>query len=131
MSEALYELRYRAIRLWLVIKHRSFFRCPFCEGKGGAMSGYYEPEWSECHACHRHWDDLVDHGLGWVEGRLPLLEWLRAKVAIRCGIGFICRFREAAACKLGWHYWMDEDDIEPGLKICCVCYEDNSSDIAP
>jgi hypothetical protein len=25
--------------------------CPHCDGKGGAVSGYYEPEWSGCRCC--------------------------------------------------------------------------------
>lgn len=26
--------------------------CPACNGEGGAMSGYYEPEFSECGCCY-------------------------------------------------------------------------------
>lgn len=26
--------------------------CPLCGGTGGAISGYYEPEWSECRLCN-------------------------------------------------------------------------------
>jgi hypothetical protein len=25
--------------------------CPHCDGQGGGMSGYYEPEWSGCRCC--------------------------------------------------------------------------------
>jgi len=33
---------------------RNLFRpvCPACEGKGGEISGYYEPEFSECGCCY-------------------------------------------------------------------------------
>lgn len=33
--------------------------CPACEGEGGAMTGYYEPEFSECMCCYydRWYDD--------------------------------------------------------------------------
>ncbi len=111
-------------RSWLILKHRPFFRCPFCEGKGGAMSGYYEPEWSECYECYRSWEPLVDCGVDWFEGRLALLDWIRAKAAQRCGIWQICGLRQLLACKLGWHRWMNEDAIQPGLRICCICYRD-------
>ena len=40
---------------------RDLFRpvCPACAGEGGAMSGYYEPEFSECMCCYydRWYDD--------------------------------------------------------------------------
>lgn len=26
--------------------------CPACDGEGGSMSGYYEPEFSECSCCY-------------------------------------------------------------------------------
>ncbi len=33
---------------------RNMFRpvCPACKGEGGAVSGYYEPEFSECMCCY-------------------------------------------------------------------------------
>ena len=32
--------------------------CPECDGEGGRMSGYYQPEWSECGLCNP--DGTVD-----------------------------------------------------------------------
>jgi len=34
--------------------------CPECDGNGGGMSGYYEPEWSDCDCCNPQGRDLED-----------------------------------------------------------------------
>jgi hypothetical protein len=31
--------------------------CPACNGDGGEMSGYYEPEFSECQCCNERGDN--------------------------------------------------------------------------
>lgn len=38
----------------MIGKIRDLFRpiCPHCDGKGGFMSGYYEPEFSGCSCCN-------------------------------------------------------------------------------
>jgi hypothetical protein len=122
LDEAWWQIRYAVKRLWLIVKHRPFIICPFCKGKGGEVSGYYEPEWSECRACWHHWEDLEDHGLRWFAGRLPAWEYLRARASIWCGMWEVTRFRDLIRCKIGIHRWQRDDDIEPGLETCCVCY---------
>lgn len=122
ISDAWWSVRYAAKRVWLVVRHRPLITCPFCKGAGGEMSGYYEPEWSECSACWGHWNDLEDHGIRWAVGRLPLWDYLRARASLWCGMWELTRFRDLIRCKLRIHRWMNEDDMEPGLRICCVCY---------
>jgi hypothetical protein len=121
IDEAQWQLRNNAMRLWLVVKHRPLVKCPFCKGKGGEVSGYYEPEWCECHACYDHWEQLTDHGLRWFEGRLPVWEYLRARASIRFGLWYPARFRDLIRCKMGRHRWVDE--VDHSMQICCVCYE--------
>lgn len=111
------------IRIWMLAKHRPFITCPFCDGKGGAMSGYYEPEWSECRECYPHWEPLTDCGPEWCVGRLPVWEWVRARISLAFGLWYIANIRTVIACRLGFHDWMNEDRMEPGLRICCVCYQ--------
>lgn len=86
MDEGLWWLRTWAARLWLIARHRPFFTCPFCRGNGGAMSGYYEPEWCECSACWPRWEGLEDHGMKWFIGRMPLMDYLRAGSSIWAGL---------------------------------------------
>jgi hypothetical protein len=109
-------------KLFLILKHRSIFCCPFCKGHGGEVSGYYEPEWTECHCCYEHYDELNDHGMEWFVGRVPLWVWIRAKVSIRCEFWFCGTIRNCIRCRMGWHYWMDESRIEPGYEVCACCY---------
>jgi hypothetical protein len=114
-----------ARRAWVVLKHRSFLVCPFCKGSGGEVSGYYEPEWSECATCFKHYEEFDDHGMQWFVGRLPLIAWIRAKASIRFGLWYSARFRDLLACKFGRHRWMDEGpdgDSEKRLHICATCY---------
>lgn len=108
---------------WLVLWLHPLFKCPFCDGAGGAMEGYYEPEWSECH-CWHSWETLEDRGLKWFTGRLPLIEWCRAKLSFKYQLGGIMPFRLILRCRLGFHSWLDEE-IEEGLKICGVCWDTN------
>lgn len=122
-EEFTYWLRNVAVIAWLVVKHRPFFICPFCKGDGGAMSGYYEPEWSECPECFDHWSDLVDHRATWFDGRMPLLKRIRAAVSIRAGLWYTARLRDVLSCRLKRHDWMTEAHLsEPGHRICGVCY---------
>lgn len=55
-------------------------RCPFCKGAGGEVSGYYEPEWSECMWCWSQADWLADNVSPWFEGRVHPLRWPRLKI---------------------------------------------------
>jgi hypothetical protein len=123
LYEAWWFIRDNARRAWLIVKRRPFLRCPFCKGEGGAVQGYYEPEWTECRVCFDHWNELDDYSMPWFVGRLPLLQWIRAKVAQRFGLWYVVSVREALLCRLGFHRWRPEDGIEPGLRICCRCYE--------
>lgn len=121
IEDAWWNVREFAVKAWLVVRHRPFFTCPLCKGKGGAMQGYYEPEWSECSACYERWESLDDHGWTWFVGRLPLLDYLRCRASIRCGMWELTRFRDLIRCKLGIHRWHDDEAV--GKPICCVCYE--------
>lgn len=126
LDELWYSVSGWAKRIWLFIRNRPLIKCPFCNGAGGEMSGYYEREWTECSECWRHWDELEDRGINWVVGRMPLLKFIRAKLSIRLGHWRTACIRELIACKLGRHDWMNEDEAEPGLRICRVCYEHKS-----
>lgn len=108
---------------WLVLWHRPLMRCPICKGAGGATSGYYEPEWCECSTCWDYWNDLEDCGMEWFVGRAPIWIWLRARLSIACGMWYAVRIRDLVRCRVGLHRWMNEDEMEPGLRVCCVCYE--------
>lgn len=86
------------------------------------MEGYYEPEWSECD-CWRYWEDLEDWGVTWFVGRLPLLPLIRAKLSRRfLKLDQVTRFRDLVRCLTGFHPWMNEE-IEPGRRLCGVCFE--------
>lgn len=123
-SEVWWQARYTAKRLWLIVRHRPLITCPICKGVGGEISGYYEPEWSECSACWHHWEDLEDHGMPWFVGRLPLLMYVRARLSLRFGLWYPARFRDVLGCKLGIHSWMSEEEscAGPGTRLCGVCY---------
>lgn len=119
-----WELRRAAKVAWLWLRHRPLVTCPFCKGRGGAMEGYYEPEWSECRACWTLWNDLEDYGATWFVGRISLRGWVRAKVSIRFGFWELTRVRDVVRCRfLRWHRWTNADTTDPGLRLCCVCYE--------
>ncbi len=52
------------LKLWRLIRPA----CPHCEGKGGFMDGYYEPEWSGCRCCdpdEERMDEPVTHVWRW------------------------------------------------------------------
>lgn len=126
MSEIIGELCYSAKRwlriAWLIVRHRPFFKCPLCKGRGGE-SDYYG-EWSECR-CWAYWNDLEDWGCEWFIGRAPFREWLRFKVSARSGLP-PCRVRDVIKCKLGWHRWVDMHTGNPPCgqgELCCLCYE--------
>jgi hypothetical protein len=125
------ELLRRLEAAWLWIRHRPLIKCPFCQGKGGAMSGYYEPEWSECGECFRFWDDLDDHGWPWFVGRLPVWAWLQSKASIRARLWYRLSFTSLIKCKIGIHRWMNEDRMEPGLRICARCWKDKKVPVGP
>lgn len=61
-------------RLWRLIRPA----CPYCEGKGGFIDGYYEPEWSGCRCCdpdEERMDDPVTHVWRWSWWWFRLSEW--------------------------------------------------------
>lgn len=111
-------------KLWLVIRWRALFKCPICDGAGGAMEGYYEPEWSECE-CYYYWESLEDWGLTWFVGRLPLLPFVRASVSRRLlKIEYILTFQDIARCFTGFHRWMPREyQIQRNQRICAVCFQ--------
>ena len=108
--------------IWAILRARTFLKCPFCKGAGGSVVGYYEPEWTECYECYSEWDNLADMGMEWFQGRVSLLNYLRSRIAIACGLWSREKIKHSVGCKLGRHLWMDESEIEDGLEVCCVCY---------
>lgn len=106
--------------LWLIIKYRSFFKCPICDGEGGKVD--YWGEWAEC-CCDYYWDELYDEGLYWFCGKLPLLQYIIAKdteSAHMVGIDF----KYYLACKLGIHdINYDEKRYGKNNGVCKCCYE--------
>ncbi len=91
------------------------------------MDGYEVREWSECFSCYCTWSETEDCGMDWTVGRLSVRRWLRAKALFWLFGGpfgpEVPTLRRQIACRVGWHRWMNEDDIEPGLQICAWCYE--------
>ena len=59
----------------------------------------------------------------WFEGRLPLWIWVRAKLSMSLGFDPCTRVHDAILCRLGFHCWMDGGLVEPGEKMCRVCYQ--------
>lgn len=110
--------------MWLIVKHRPLLTCPLCKGRGGEVSGYYEPEWSECD-CEPHWDQLEDAGMTWCVGRLPVWWWVRVKVSMSRGLCFmgIPRVRDVLRCAVGWHNWHKEESMGAGSYLCVVCFK--------
>lgn len=51
--------------------------CPCCEGKGGFMDGYYEPEFSGCRCCNpdEDCDDEITRVWRWQWWMFRLAEW--------------------------------------------------------
>ena len=112
-----------ATRAYLVLRHRPLVKCPMCNGKGGEMQGYYEPEWSECWYCYDFWGELEEWRCEWFVGRVPVLAWLRGRILTRLGHGFSMshgRVRWAILCRLGWHKWQDDECLG---RHCWRCYE--------
>lgn len=105
---------------WLtVLRDRCWIKCPACGGDGGEMSGYYEPEWTECWACYAAWEEAEDHGVDWSVGRLGPVRWIWAK------LGPLWNWRCAI---FGLH------QVDPTLpQACAVCYEkvDRHNEKAP
>lgn len=87
-------------RAWSIIHWSPLAKCPVCHGQGGAVEGYFEPEFVECDTCWPFWRDAEDHHLDWAVGRLDPLRWLRAWLLAKtaghrtlrtwafCGLGF-------------------------------------------
>lgn len=59
--------------LWNIIRPV----CPACDGKGGSMSGYYEPEFDSCRCCNRddQNDEEVTHVWRWQWWRFKFNQW--------------------------------------------------------
>lgn len=108
--------------LWLIIRLRPFIKCPYCEGEGGAVSGYYEPEWMECWHCHRYWEAISDYyyDRSWWEGRMPLLVWVRAKASIRAKMPGLSRWRDIICCRLG--KCLNFMDADAKTLVCRACF---------
>jgi hypothetical protein len=119
--EWLWAVRCFGRRIGLVARHRPLLTCPFCKGRGGS-SDYYG-EWCECPDCFHFWHALENHRWEWFVGRVPVWTWVRAKVCIYFGHWECIRLRDLFRCKLGFHRWFNQDDMEPGLRICGTCYE--------
>lgn len=139
MNNAIQNLKYR-IEDWgysvrnfcRAVRLRPLVICPFCRGKGGEMSGYYEPEWSECSTCWRCWRDLEDCGWNWFVGRVPVWTWVQSKLSIRAGLWYPLPVTGLIKCKVfGLHRWMNEDESQPGLRICANCWKNKTVDVGP
>lgn len=107
--------------IWALLWWQPFFTCPVCDGAGGAMEGYYEPEWSECSSCWHYWETLDDYGIERFNGRLSLFQLWRVKLAKKLGVEEAFPFREIVRCLTGHHNWLNEE-VEPGLRICGWCW---------
>lgn len=56
--------------------------CPFCEGKGGFVDGYYEPEFSGCRCCdpnEERMDEPVTRVWRWQWWLFRYREWREAR----------------------------------------------------
>lgn len=107
--------------IWLIVKHRPFFNCPFCRGDGGYRD--YYGEWCECSACYGHWEELYDFDIRCAQGRVPFWLWIRGKASIMAKLGEPATLTRIALCKIGLHRWMKYDvgggDTD---EMCAVCY---------
>src|SRR5262245_23316032 len=102
--------------LWLIIWLHPVIKCPLCKGQGGAMAGYYEPEWTECE-CWNDWRDLEDRGRAWFIGRLTPLNWCRAKAAMKfVKIESVIPLLDTLRCATGLHRW-SRTEVEPGHEL--------------
>jgi hypothetical protein len=111
---------YFLYKIWLIVKHRPFIKCPFCGGIGGSIEGYYEREWSECHACYDEWRGLDDCNLSWFVGKTSLLNWIRSKLSIRSGLWYRAKLVTILRCKIGLHKFSEMGYDE---KLCVYCYK--------
>lgn len=131
MNYYIESLGYFARDVWLILRRRPLLPCPFCKGKGGAVTGYEEPEWCECTTCYEHWDDLIDAGWGWFQGRIPVWTWVQSKLSIRAGLWYALPLIDLAKCKFGIHAWVNNDTTEPGLRICARCWTHKTVEVGP
>lgn len=114
-------------RAWLIAKYRPFFKCPHCNGKGGAICGYYEPEWTECESCYQGWKWLVNRDMKWFEGRISLWGIVQCRASKWANIGGRIRLRDSLRCKLRFHrYVKDSDFFGDGTSVCATCYHTRS-----
>lgn len=112
---------WRARQGLAALRYRPLFKCPFCNGAGGAMEGYYEPEWCECLSCYRYWEPLEDRGMGWFIGRLPALAWCRAHFSVRAKMNCMMPLNVLVRCKIGMHCdWLR---VDPETQVCNACFE--------
>lgn len=106
-------------RKWLIfVRYLPILKCPACHGKGGEMSGYYEPEWMECSECYDSYSHTEDYGLDWTVGRLSPWKWPWAWLWAKTGH---VAFHGWLLCKIGWHRW--DDDVTFPVGVCRQCFE--------
>lgn len=121
---------------WIVLFTRPFFKCPCCKGKGGHMSGYYEPEWSECSYCDEDASYLYDRNFDFFIGRISFSKWLKAKFYminndISDGLPYyekIPSILDQLECSFGKHDYKVNPfcgDFHPRCKQCFYCEEDD------
>ena len=107
-------------KIYLILRHLPLMKCPACKGNGGRVSGYYEPEWSECEWCWPCYERLEDYGINWAVGRLSPIKWLYAWFFTLTShyslIGWL-------KCKAGFHDWTQWGDVED-FKFCSRCWKD-------
>ena len=115
-----YDLGNRARVAWLILKHRPFIKCPLCKGVGGGTD--YYGEGYECRDCWGYSHDLENYGADWFVGRVPFWAWVQSIICTRLGFWEKRRIRDAVRCRIGWHQWMNDDQIEPGRRVCSCCY---------
>ena len=117
---------YQTQNALLYIRFFAVIKCPCCEGKGGCVEGYYEPEWTECRVCSFAWDYdekrffyklACDREF---EGMISPSKWLKYKVALS-GLSWV----RIIKCKLGYHAPFSKE--EP---VCGFCYKTTTKPIA-
>ena len=120
-----FEIKRKAILVILYIRFAAFIKCPCCKGEGGAMTGYYEPEWDDCNCCSFAWEyssKRFFHKLACdyeLFGRISPSKWLKCKMSFSgdVSIGWI----RVIKCKLGRHVSLAS---ECGGTVCAYCWKE-------
>lgn len=100
-----YLARVVMVCLWLPIT-----RCPCCEGRGGEMSGYEQPEWDDCHFCYNEW--FSDREMFWTFGHVHPVRLPWGYLITKTGH---FTFRGWVACRVGDHV----SDEQGFCRRCC------------